>query len=243
MLLLEHFRATMVALIRTPAYSATTIFIPSVVYLFLGATFAGSREEANLALGSIGIFAVLGIAFFQFGVGIANERLSPWETYSRVLPVSHATRFAARVLSGLAFTAAALAMLIVVAWISTDIGMDAERWGLLIVSLLVGTVPMSIFGIAIGYWCEPKAALPVANILNLALAFGGGLFFRPELMPDLMDDISRLLPTRHIGELTWAAVLGQPWPAASLLLLAGYTLVFSLIAAWGYQRDEGQRYR
>ena len=243
MLLIEHFRAAMLGLIRTPAYSATTILIPSVVFIFLGATFADTRQSANLALGSISVFAVLGIAFFQFGVGIANERHSPWETFARILPVSRATRFAAMVLSGLTFTAAALMVLIAVALVSTDVGMAPGNWIRLLASLLVGAVPMAVLGIAIGYWCHPKAALPVANILNLALAFAGGLFFRPELLPDFLDRFSRLLPTRHMGELTWAAILGAPWPLESLLWLAGYTGLFGILAAWGFGRDEGANYR
>ena len=196
MLLAEHFRATMLGLVRTPAYSATTVLIPSVVFIFLGATFADTREAANLALGSISIFAVLGIAFFQFGVGIANERHSPWETFARILPVSRSTRFAAMVLSGLAFTAAALAVLFATALVSTDVGMDPGNWARFLASLVVGAIPMAVLGIAIGYWCHPKAALPVANILNLALAFAGGLFFRPELLPNFLDRFSLLLPTR-----------------------------------------------
>ena len=243
MLLAEHFRAIMLGLIRTPAYSAATLLIPSIVFLFLGATFAGTREAANLALGSISIFAVLGIAFFQFGVGIANDRTSPWETFARVLPVSHATRFAAQVLAGLSFSVAAIGLLFVVALASTDAGMDPGNWVLFLASLAVGAVPMAMLGVAIGYLCEPKAALPIANILNLALAFAGGLFFRPEFMPGYLDGFSRLLPTRHMAELTWAAILGHPWPTGSLLWLAGYTVAFAFLAAWGYQRDEGARYR
>ncbi len=242
MLLVEHYRATVLGLFRTPAYSASTIVIPSVVFLFLGTSFAATREEANLALGSIGVFAVLGIAFFQFGVGIANERTSPWESFARFLPAPTGTRIAARVLAGVTFTGAALGLLACVAWLSTDAGMDPDRWAALILSLLFGALPMSLLGIAIGYWCDPRAALPVANILNLALAFGGGLFFRPEFMPGFLDGISRLLPSRHMGELAWAAVLGVPWPTETVLWLAGYTVAFAVLAVWGYRRDEGTRY-
>ena len=58
-----------------------------------------------------------------------------------------------------------------------------------------------------------------------------------------MDNISRVLPTRHIGELTWAAVSGDSWPVESSLWLAAYTIVFGILANLGYRRDEGIRYR
>jgi hypothetical protein len=71
----------------------------------------------------------------------------------------------------------------------------------LFVSVLGGAIPMALFGIAIGYWAPSTAALPVANIFYLALSFGGGLFVPPRSMPGFLDAFSRVLPTRHIGEL------------------------------------------
>ena len=64
-LMLEHFRATMVALIRTPAYSLVTVLIPGVVFLFIGPSVGESREAANIVMASFAIFAALGVAFFS----------------------------------------------------------------------------------------------------------------------------------------------------------------------------------
>ena len=233
----------MLGLIRTPAYSLVTVLVPSIVFLFIGLSFAETREVANLILGSFCIFAALGVAFFQFGVGIANERESPWEQFAHVLPVSTATRFIATVLAALIFVAVAVGILIVLALLTTDVGMPPGAWARMLASVLLGAVPMALLGIAIGYWSTPKAALPVANILYMVLAFAGGLFIRPESMPDFLDGFSRVLPVRHIAELTWAAILGYPWPTKYLLWLTGYTVVFGVFAAWGYRRDEGMRYR
>jgi ABC-2 type transport system permease protein len=243
MLVAEHFRAQMLALLRTPAYSALTIFTPSIIFIFVGLSVIDSRQTANIFLGSYSIFAALGVAFFQFGVGIANERGLPWEQFAHVLPVSPVTRFASRVLAAMVFAAVAIAILIGVALLVTDVDMPSSAWGRMLASVFLGALPMSLLGITIGYWFTPRAALPAANILHLALAFAGGLFIPPEGMPDFLDNISRVLPTRHIGELTWAAVLGNPWPVESWLWLAGYAIVFGILATLGYRRDEGMRYR
>jgi len=243
MLVIEHFRAQMLALVRTPAYSSLTVFTPSIIFVFVGLSVIDSRQTANFLLGSYSIFAALGVAFFQFGVGIANERGSPWQQFAHVLPVSPVTRFVAAVLSAVVFAAVAIAILIGVALLATDVGMPPSAWGRMLASVFLGTIPMALLGIAIGYWFTPKAALPAANILHLALAFAGGLFIPPQGMPDFLDSISHVLPTRHIGELTWAAVLGNPWPVESWLWLAGYAVVFGILANWGYRRDEGIRYR
>ena len=242
-LVAEHFRAQMLVLLRTPAYSALTVFTPSIIFIFVGLSVIDSRQTANILLASYSIFAALGVSFFQFGVGLANERESPWEQFAHVLPVSPATRFTARVLAAVVFAATAIAILIGVAQFSTEAAMPPGAWCRMLMSVFLGAIPMSLLGIAIGYWLAPKVALPAANILHLALAFAGGLFIPPQGMPGLLDRISHALPTRHIGELTWAAVLGHPWPFESWLWLIGYTIVFGVLANVGYRRDEGIRYR
>lgn len=242
-LVFEHFRATMLLLARTPAYSVITVFLPAVIFLFIGPTVADDRQGANLVMASFAVFAALGIAFFQFGVGTANQRESPWERFARVLPVAPITRFVATTMAATVFAVIAVGLVIVAGLVLTDAAMPLTSWGRLFVAVVAGAVPMAMFGVAIGYWSPVSAALPVANILYLVLSFGGGLFLRPEAMPDVIDTVSRLLPTRHIGELAWASVLGLSWPVESWLWLAGYSVAFGIMAVVGYRRDEGARYR
>lgn len=241
MLVFEHLRATLQSLVRERMFSVMTVITPSVIFIFIGST-ADTAIEANSIMGSFCIFATLGVFFFLFGVGIANDRESSWERFLRVLPVGPATRFAATVMTALVFAIAAVSVLIAVALTITDAGLPLHAWGRLFIAVFAGSVPMALFGITIGYWMPAKAALPAANILYLVLAFGGGLFIPPHELPEFLNTFSVVLPTRHIGELAWASVLDQPWPGASWVWLAGYTIAFGLLAAVGYRRDEGTRY-
>ena len=232
----------MVGLIRTPAYSLVTVLIPGVVFVFIGSSVSDSQEAANIVMASFAIFAALGVAFFQFGVGIANDRESPWEQFAHVLPVSPGTRFAGNALSAVTFAIVVVAVLIVVALALTDAARPIVSWLRMLVAVFLGAVPMALLGIAIGYWSPPKAALPIANIIYVALSFGGGLFILPSGMPTFLNSISTVLPTRQIGELAWSAVLGHPWSIQPWLWLVGYSVLFGVIAAAGYRRDEGARY-
>ena len=87
-LVLLHARAMTLELIRYPAYLVPTLLLPSVFFLFFVAP--GSREDASARMATFAGFAVIGVAFFQFGVGIAVERGSPWESYLRTLPIGSA---------------------------------------------------------------------------------------------------------------------------------------------------------
>ena len=185
----------------------------------------------------------MGIAFFQFGVGIAAHRTSPWATFERILPASIAVRLAGAVVPAVLFAAAAAGLVVLVAHFVMPVALDAAAWLRLGLVLLAGSVPLSLLGVAIGYWVSSRAALPAANVVYLGLAFGGGLFVPPQLFPGLLEALSQCLVSRHVVELAWGAVADAPWPPGPWLWIACYTVVGFLLAGWGYRRDEGERYR
>ena len=242
-LALAHYRAIMLDLVRTPSYSILTLLLPGLVFLFISRGVGDDIPTANVFMASFAIFMILGIALFQGGVAIAQERESPWEAYQRTLPVSPATRFTARVLATMSFGLVGIAFVIVLAVATTPAAMPAVLWARLSLSVIAAGVVMSVLGIALGYSAPPKAVAPIANLLFIGLSFGGGLFLRPQSLPDVFQPFSRVLPTRQFGELAWSAVLGRDWPVTSWLWVVGYFVVFAAAAVHAYRRDEGVKYR
>lgn len=243
MLALAHVRLRVLTLLRTPAYVAGTLALPSVILVFLGVGLADTTAAANAIMASFTVFAVMGIAFFQFGVGIAESRSSPWSTFERILPASDFVRFAGSVVPAVLFAVVAAGLVIGVAHLFLPVRIGIEAGLRLTLVLLAGSVPLALLGIAIGYWVPFRAALPVTNLVYLGLAFGGGLFLSPRLFPAALEAVSQFLVTRHIVELAWAAVAGGRWRADSWLWLGGYLVAGFLLAGWGYRRDEGERFR
>jgi ABC-2 type transport system permease protein len=240
-LALLHARAMTLELLRYPAYLVPTLVFPAAFFLFFVAP--RSRADTDVLMATFAGFAAIGVAFFQFGVGIAVERSSPWETYLRTLPVGVGTRLAARVASASLFAAAAAAVLVAVALLSTDASLAPLRWCELAVTLLAGSIPFALLGIALGYWAPPRGALPIANLLYLGLAYAGGLWIRPQNLPAAVAGVSPYLPTRSLSDELAAAVDGQPFEPAAGARLAAFSLLFAALAVWGYRRDEGRRFR
>jgi ABC-2 type transport system permease protein len=238
-LMLVHARAMTLELVRYPAYLVPTLLLPSVFFLFFVAP--GSGREASARMATFAGFAVIGVAFFQFGVGIAVERGSPWESYLRTLPIGSSIRLGSRLLSAAVFAAAAAGLLIATAVATTGAALSWSGWAGLAAGLLVGTVPFALLGIALGYWAPPKGALPIANLLYLALAYAGGLWIRPGGLPAPVASISPYLPTRALSDaLVTAAGSHAAW--RSWLALGLFAIVFAGAAALGYRRDEGRRF-
>jgi ABC-2 type transport system permease protein len=239
-LVLVHARAMTVELLRYPAYLVPTLLLPTVFFLFF--VEPGPRVAATARMATFAGFAVIGVAFFQFGVGIAIDRASPWEAYLRTLPVGAPARLAARLASAALFACGAAALLVATAIWSSNASLTAAGWAGFVAALAVGTVPFACLGFTLGYWAPPKAALPIANLLYLVLAYAGGLWTRPSTLPAGVAGVSRYLPTRAYADALVAASLGLGVDWRSWLVLAGFTVLFGLAAVAGYRRDEGRRF-
>ncbi len=240
-LVLVHARAATVELVRYPVFSVPTVAFPALFFLFFVTPRAGVTP--NLFMASFAGFAVLAVAFFQFGVGIASERESPWGLYVRTLPLGPGVRLAARVLSAMLFAAVSAGLVLAAAVATTDAGLPAARWAALSAVLLLGAIPFALLGIALGYWASPRGALPIANLLYLTLSVLGALWTTPQHLPAALSGVSPLVPTRQFGELLWGAVEGRAWQPREVLLLAAWSILFAGLAVWGYRRDEGRRFR
>jgi ABC-2 type transport system permease protein len=242
-LALLHARAATLELLRYPTFSVPTLAFPALFFLLFVAPRSEAETDPVLLLASFAGFAVLGVSFFQFGVGIAAERESPWERFVRTLPIRLRVRFAARVLSAALFGLCSAALVVAAALATTEARLTAPRWLALAGALAFGAVPFALLGIALGYWASPRSALPTANVLYLVLAFLGALWTTPQHLPGSVAGVSPLVPTRQFGNVLWGATSGHFWRPRDWLLLLGWTAVFAGLAAWGYRRDEGRRYR
>ena len=240
-LVLVHARAMTVELLRYPAYLVPTLVFPGVFFLFFAAP--RSHGDATVEMATFAGFAAIGVALFQFGVGIAVDRASPWEAYLRTLPAGVGVRLAARVVSAALFAIAASATLVVVAVLTTNVSLGAGRWVELAVMLLLGTAPFALLGIALGYWSPQRGALPIANLLYLSLSYAGGLWIRPRDLPTAVAGLSPYLPTGSFSDALTSTVAGHPFAPGACVRLAGFAVLFALLAGWGYRRDEGKRFR
>ena len=239
---LAHFKEQTLQHLRAPGYLLPTLAMPGLFYFL----FEGPDTEVGLVtflMASYAMWAILGVAFFQFGSGIAEERTTPWERYLRTLPLSAGQRLAGRVLSASLFAAAAAVIVIVEAHLINPVSVAASRWLPWLGALAAGGVMVGLGGIALGYWASPRAATPLATLAWLLLAYLGGLWATPTELPTWAREISPYLPTRVWGEVTWAAIQGQTASLWDWLGLLAYALGFAVLALWGYRRDEGADYR
>lgn len=238
---LAHTKAELLALLRTPGFLIPTMLFPSMFFLMFAAPNLPSTAAANFATGSFMTFAVFTVTFFQFGVGTANERENPWSSFVRTLPAPPLYRNAAKVTTAAVLALLAALVLVLASAASTPLDLPLARWPRIFLALAAGGVMMGMLGTALAYLVTPKAALPLANLIYLPLAFMGGMWMPPELLPKIVQEISPYLPSRQWMELVWPAVGGGSWDAGHWLAVAGFTAAFAALAGWAQRRDEAVR--
>lgn len=239
-----HAVAELRQLLRSPGYLVPTLIFPTMLFSFFSLSAANQfPQAAPRIVASWSVYAVLGVAFYQFGVGFAQQREMHWSTYLRTLPTGPAPLLFAQLSAAVTFAMMATGLLWAFALMTTPVSIDTGQAVRLATALALGAIPFAGFGIAIGYSVSARAAVPVANLIYLPLAYAGGLWVPPHRLPDAVQQVSPSLPTRMFGEVAWAAVDGRAVPLAAAGGLAAYGLVFLAFAAWRYRQEERRRYR
>jgi ABC-2 type transport system permease protein len=233
-------------LVRLPAYAVPIIVFPLMFYALFGLAFAGRSGRATVALyqiATMGTFGVIGAAMFGLGVSVAGERGQGWMTVKRASPMPMAAYFGAKMavaaLFGAIIVALLFAMGVAFGNVRLEPGVALELAGVLI----AGAIPFCALGLAIGYLAGPNSAQPIVNLVYLPMSFASGLWMPFEMLPKFVKDLAPWLPPFHLARLALGIVgLDPSSPATHAMALAGFTLIFLALAAFGYRRDEGKTY-
>jgi ABC-2 type transport system permease protein len=240
-LFVVHTRWMLLELLRQPSYLVSTIAFPALFFWIFAIPESKDVSSSNFLMASFSGFAVFGVIFLQFGVGMAQGRSSSWSHYLKTLPVSPWAFLIARFTTALIFAFAAALAIVVMAVTMTEARLAFSAWSEFVLGLFAGGIAICFMGLALGYWAGERSALPIGNLIYLPLTFAGGLWKPPNLLPDSLKTLSTYLPTRLYGEVLWATVQSQKVELEYSLGLVAYAGLFGLIAWFGYRRDADRK--
>ncbi|MBT1018775.1 hypothetical protein KJY77_06475 [Canibacter sp. lx-72] len=73
-----------------------------------------------------------------------------------------------------------------------------------------------------------KSVVAIAQLLFLTLAFAGGMLLSPAIMPERLNDLSLLLPSRATRDLICDLGVGNSLDNATIIGLLVWTGVFAI---------------
>jgi ABC-2 type transport system permease protein len=194
-------------LLRTPHYSVPVLAFPVMFYLLFGLSLAGRTKDgigvAQYLLASYSVFGVVTAGLFAFGAGVATERALGWLVLKRATPT----------LGG--------------------VHLPISTWLKLLAVITLGSVPFCMIGLLVAFIVPPAGAPGIMNLINLPLAFAGGLWMPVEMLPKMFRAITPVIPQYHLGQLALAAVGAAPTSAVTGHTFAlGITALLFGAASW-----------
>ena len=234
---------------RIPVFSLSTLFFPTMFYVLFGIVLphgdASRTQTASYLLATMACYGVMGVAMFSFGVGISMERGQGWLQVKRASPMPLAAYFAAKIANTMVFATAISLSLLAVGGVFGGVLLPGAMALRLIVVLVLGSIPFSAMGLAIGYFAKPNSAPAVVNLIYLPMAFCSGLWIPIFVLPKVLQNVARFLPPYHVAQLALNAIHMGPYPNPvweHVEALIGATLLFLGLAAYGFWKDEGETY-
>ena len=213
-------------LLRTPSFSLPCLLFPPVFYLLFGVLLGGKGGPvaAQYLLAGYGVFGVIGVALFGFGVTVALDREQGLLTLKRAQPMPPGAYLVAKMAMALLFAAIILLLLAALAAGVAHVQLSAAQWAAWAATCLVGVLLGTLVG--------GRGAPALINLVYLPMAFLSGLWVPLTMLPKLLQTLAPAWPAYHLAQVAQQAVgvgAGRPL-GLHLAVLAAITAVFFVLA-------------
>ena len=237
-----YVRYELLRLIRNKRFFIFSLGFPLALYLTIG----GSNKNQVLDLGayklSFPLYYMVGmagygamIAAIAGGARIAAERSTGWNRQLRLTPLRPSTYFGTKVITSYLMSLLSIALLYI-AGISFGVSIELARWFEMTGLLLVGLAPFIALGVLVGHLLSVDSIGPALGGGSAFFGFLGGQWFP---LPDsgVLHVIGECVPSYWLTQAGRVGIGGNAWGVTGWLVIAIWTAVASILAAWAYRRD------
>lgn len=231
----QQFWFEILQLSRTPDFLFATLVLSAFVPLFKFCHFGEKQLIQTVVYFCATILFT--IVIDRLGKRIAVERSEKWLKLLKVTPLPPTVYMAAKIATSLLLCSVSLLIVFALGSWQLDIKMGFGQQITLVSSLILGIVPFAILGLALGYLLDPKSADSIISLSIIVIPVACGSLPIPGAQ--IFQDLIALSPFYHYRGLVFAAAnLEQNNQIfLHLLWLIWAWGVFSLLAAWSYQRE------
>ena len=230
----QEARYEFLRLWRSPSFSLPVLLFPPAFYLLFGEVFGANRDPqaARYLLAGYGVFGVMGVALFGFGVTVAMDREQGLLELKRAQPMPRGAYLVAKIAMAMLFSAIVLLLLGALGAVVAGVRLAPLQWLGLAVTCLLGVLPFSALGLWLGTLVGGRGAPALINLVYLPMAFLSGLFLPLSMLPAFLQSVAPLWPAYHLARLAHlqAGVSEGVAPWRHVLVLLGVATVFLALA-------------
>jgi ABC-2 type transport system permease protein len=235
--------------LRLRMYTASVLSFPLMFYVLFGLVLnakeaIGGTGVPTYLIATYGTFGVMGASLFGTAAGLASDRGLGWLQVKRASPMPPFAYFAAKVVVSMSFSAIVVLLLIALGVAFGGVRFPLGEMSRLVGTLVVGSIPFSAMGLAVGYFAGPNSAPPTINLIYLPMSFCSGLWVPFMFLPKIVRQIALVLPPYHLSQLALGIVGAGKHEAAATHweVLFAFTLICLGVARIGFQRDQEKMY-
>ena len=221
---------------RNRQFLIFTVVLPALFTVFFTKIFGGQAGGAARYQDFAGYYMVSMMAYGGIGaalgatIRISFDRASGWLRQLRITPVPQTQMFGVDVVVGALLTLPSLVVVALVGRFVNDVQLGAGTWLALIGVLWAGSITFVALGLFLGLALDEKAAGGATGFVGVVLAALGGLWVPVQVFPDTMQTIAYGLPSYWYAEVGRDVAAGGAPAAQAVLVLAGFTAAFAVLA-------------
>jgi ABC-2 type transport system permease protein len=246
---LKETKYEFVKYLRVRMYTASVLSFPIMFYVLFGLVLNSHEAIGGMGvpmylIATYGTFGVMGASLFGTAAGLASDRGLGWLQLKRASPMPPFAYFWAKVITSMIFSATIVLVLFALGIAFGHVRMPLAKFAELFGVLVVGSLPFSAMGLALGYFTGPNSAPPTINLIYLPMSFCSGLWVPFMFLPKVLRQVALVLPPYHLSQLALGAV-GAGAHESNVThweVLIGFTMICLGVARIGFQRDQEKMY-
>src|SRR3954453_12689541 len=235
--------------LRLRMYTASVLSFPIMFYVLFGLVLnakeaIGGTRVPTYLIATYGTFGVMGASLFGTASGLSSDRGLGWLQVKRASPMPPFAYFAAKVITSMIFSTIIVLALFLLGFAAGGVRMPLREFAGLLGTLVIGSLPFSTMGLALGYFTGPNSAPATINLLYLPMSFCSGLWVPFMFLPKVVRQIALALPPYHLSQLALGIVGAGKHEsiAGHWEVLAAFIMICLGVARIGFQRDQEKMY-
>ena len=217
---------------RQAAYYLLSIGLPSVFYLIFSGMMSGSDTPERVLRGylfSMTLFSIMSSAFFSIPSTLQSDKNNNWQKMIQHSPVSMVAYYISKLFSTLLTFLLSIIVVFSVGHFVRGVNVPMMDWLMIALILLIGSLVFIAMGVLVSLLPSAQLMSVVGNIVYMALAVLGGLWFPLTMFPDWLQPIGKLTPRYQLMQVVSAYLEHHDWNLSAMLIVLVYTIFFSIL--------------